>query len=90
MLNDKIIDSLLLIINEYDNNSVAKNITLTSYQENDSTIIIILTTKGESNKNTPFFISNMYTCIIKEYWASGKLIHADMLYSTREPISWKS
>ena len=80
MQKDKIIDSLLSIIDKYDNNSIAKEIIITSYQENDSTIIIRLTTEGESNKNTPFYFGNMYTCLIKEYWASDEIINAEMLY----------
>jgi len=82
MNNDKqIIQALLEIIDSYDNNDVSKDLIIAHYKEFDCSIIIKLSTKGEANKNTPFYFGNIYTCIIKEYWADNNLIHADMLYS---------
>ena len=84
MSKDKeIIQTLLDIIDSYDNNDIAKSIIISCYPENDLNIVILLTTKGEANKNTPFYFGNMYTCIIKEYWENNDLIWADMLYQTR-------
>lgn len=83
MQNDIIIKSLLNLVDKYDNDNVAKNVVITTYQENDYTILIMLTTKGRANKNTPFYFGNTDTFIIKEYWYSDKIVNAEILYSAK-------
>jgi len=89
MKNDiAIIKALLNIIDRYDDNDIAKDIIISTYREFDYNIIIRLTTKGDTNKNTPFYFGNMYTCITKEYWFNDEVVNADILYSLspRSPI----
>lgn len=82
MHKDKMINSLLNIIDRYDNNDVAKDDILNAYEENGYIVTIRLSTRGEANKNSPFYFGNGSTIIIKEYWLNGEVYDAKILYST--------
>jgi len=77
-----IIQGLLALIDSYDKNEIAKEQILgviTTPNEGE-TVIIKINTKGEVNKETPFYFGSIYTNITEEYWKDNEVLWANMLY----------
>ena len=77
-----IIKALLVLVDDYNQDGIAKERILgvfSTHNKNES-VLLKITTKGEANKNTPFYFATLYTTIIAEYWAGQEMTWADMLY----------
>ena len=77
-----IIQGLLALIDSYDKNEIAKEQILgviTTPNEGE-TVIIKINTKGEVNKETPFYFGSIYTNITEEYGKDNEESWANMLY----------
>lgn len=77
-----IIKALIALVEDYNQDGIAKEriLGVFSTRNKNETVIIKLTTKGEANKNTPFYFGSLSTCIIAEYWTENEMVWADMLY----------
>lgn len=81
-----IIKALLALVEDYNKDNIAKERILGVFpaSNGNESVVIKITTKGESNKGTPFYFGTMSTCIIAEYWNGIDLVWADMLYRTSD------
>lgn len=77
-----IIKSLMALVEDYNQDGIAKECIIGVFSSNnkDESIVVKITTKGEANKNTPFYFASLYTTIIAEHWKGREMVWADMLY----------
>lgn len=80
----KVIQSLLTIINDFDNDSTCKEVILDVKIIGEGVHITKLCTKGEAYKGTPFYFGNMKTYVVTEEWVGGKIIYANILAEAKD------